>query len=84
MPSLLSILRQLLKAETSDSGPQGSRAMIEQGVVVSVRGDGKLYVQAEKQTVLAKPVHDEPLAPQDRVWVQESSEGYVVIGGDHG
>ena len=66
----------------SSAGAGGS--FFEQGKVASVDGRGILTVECSAGTVQAKPVTDEPLTVGMRVWVSQSSEGYIVHGGVHG
>jgi hypothetical protein len=56
-------------------------AFFEQGEVVSVDGLGALTVRCSAGTVSAKPVTDEPFRASMKVWISQSSDGYIVHGG---
>ena len=64
------------------SGPgQVTTAFFEEGLVVSVDGVGGLTVSVDGKTVSAKPVTDEPFRANMKVWVSQSTEGWIVHGG---
>ncbi len=82
MATLIDAIRQIgwagLPASRHTGPPAG---FFEQGEIVQVDGAGGLVVSVGGKTVLAKPVTDEPFRIGARVWVSESSEGWIVHGG---
>ncbi len=56
-------------------------AFFEEGTVTSVDGFNVCQVSIGAKTVTAKPVTDEPMKVNMRVYVSESSEGWIIHGG---
>ena len=79
MATLVQAIRAL--AQRGSAPGQASTAFFEEGLVVSVDGVGGLTVRVGGQTVSAKPVTDEPFRANMKVWVSQSTEGWIVHGG---
>ncbi len=56
-------------------------AFFEVGTITSVDGFNVCQVSIGSKTVTAKPVTDEPMKVNMRVYVSESSEGWIIHGG---
>jgi hypothetical protein len=80
MTTLLQAIRALAQQGSGAPG-QVSTAFFEEGLVVSVNGVGGLTVNVTGKTVSAKPVTDEPFRANMKVWVSQSTEGWIVHGG---
>ena len=80
MATLLQAIRALAQ-QGSWTGGQASPPFFEEGLVVSVDGVGGLTVSVGGKTVSAKPVTDEPFRANMKVWVSQSTEGWIVHGG---
>lgn len=80
MTTLVQAIRALAQ-QGSGTGGQVSTAFFEEGLVVGVDGVGALIVSVGGKTVSAKPVTDEPFRANMKVWVSQSTEGWIVHGG---
>ena len=69
MTTLVQAIRTL--AQQGSVPGQVTTAFFEEGLVISVDG----------QTVSATPVTDEPFRANMKVWVSQSTEGWIVHGG---
>ena len=79
MTTLVQAIRTL--AQQGSVPGQVTTAFFEEGLVVSVDGVGGLTVTVGGQTVSAKPVTDEPFRANMKVWLSQSTEGWIVHGG---
>ena len=79
MATLVQAIRALAR-QGSEPG-QVTTAFFEEGLVISVDGVGGLTLRVDGQTVSAKPVTDEPFRAGMKVWVSQSTEGWIVHGG---
>jgi len=83
---LLPVLLELLARKQAKGGPfaQGSPAFLREATIDSLTPDGRAMVTvpggASPLTVIATPITDENLEPRNRVWVSETSEGWIIHG----
>jgi len=81
MTTLVQALRALAQQGSGPGPVKVTTAFFEEGLVVSVDGVGGLTVTVGGQTVSAKPVTDEPFRANMKVWLSQSTEGWIVHGG---
>ncbi len=62
------------------AAPAGS-AFFEEGTITSVDGFNVCQVSIGSRSVTAKPVTDEPMKVNMRVFVSQSTEGWIIHGG---